>query len=393
MEKNKIITMLILLIFCYGCKEEYIGQYPVDNTPPAAVSNIRVQNLPGKVILTYQLPKEDDLFYVKAMYVMPDGTRREMASSAYSNTIECKGFGKSAKYTIELISVDKSYNESSPVSVEVEPLDSPIYDVLKTLQYQESFGGIKVQWKNPLKEDIVFDVLKKDESGKYSHIETIYSSETTPNRAIRGLDPEPTDFAFYFRDTYDNYTDTVFVRLAPFYEAQLDKKMFSALRLSSKFTLHSYGGSMDRMWDDIYTVDNNLYYVNVGPEKVYFAFDMGVEAKLSRFRLWTRRNYMYQLHHLREFEIWGTSDASATTDPDNWDGWVKIMACESIRPSGQTEGGNLTSEEEQYLLAGEEFEVPIEAPKFRYMKIRVNKTWGNTEAAFISEITIWGDTK
>jgi hypothetical protein len=357
------------------------------------VSGVEIQNLKGKAIITYSLPEEDDLLCVKAIYTLPNGKRKEMSSSAYSNSIELKGFGKGAKTKVELYSVDKSYNESVPVTVEVEPLDSPVYDVIKTLVLQEAFGGLKIRWENPLGEDIVMGALMKEDD-EFRHIETIYSSEPIAEKAIRGLASELTDFGFYFRDMFNNYTDTLYLQLTPIFEEEINKSAFVPLRLSPKFSLHSYGGGkMEAMWDNVYNVDNNLYYVNAAPEKIYFAFDMGMEAKLSRFKLWTRRNYMYQLHHIRTFEIWGTSDYAATTDPDSWNGWVKIMDCESVRPSGLTEGGAPTAEEEQYLLNGEEFEAPVEASKFRYMKFKINSTWSNSTAAFINEITVWGNTK
>ena len=73
--KIKIIFLsLIVAIIVSGCKEDYIGQYPVDSTPPPSVSNIRVENFPGFVKLTYDLPEVDDLFYVKAVYT---NTRRK----------------------------------------------------------------------------------------------------------------------------------------------------------------------------------------------------------------------------------------------------------------------------------------------------------------------------
>ena len=391
----KIIVLLLISIMFTGCNQDYIGQYPVHSTPPPPVSNVRVQNLPGSAILTYDLPEVDDLLYIKAVYTNSRGEKKEMSSSAYSNSIVLKGFGKAQKRQVTLVSVDKSYNESQPVVVEIEPLDSPIYDVFQSLEVIESFGGVALFWENPLREDVVLEALVKDEvDGEYKYIETIYSSEAVAKRSIRGLENKLTDFAFYFRDTYNNYTDTLYEQLTPIFEEELDKSKFVPLRLSSKFVLHGYGGaSMTKMWNNVYNVDNDLFYVNIASEPIYFSFDMGVEAKLSRFRLWTRRNYMYQLHHIRTFEIWGTSDPQATIDPDSWEGWVKIMDCESIRPSGATEGGAPTAEEEQYLLGGEEWEVPIDAPPFRYMRFKINSTWSNSAAAFINEITIWGSTQ
>lgn len=392
---KKIIVLSLISVIIIGCKQDYIGQYPVHKTPPPAVSNVRVQNLPGSAILTYDLPDVDDLFYIKAVYTNTRGEKKEMSSSAYSNNIVLKGFGKGQKHQVSLISVDKSYNESQPVIVEIEPLDSPIYDVFQSLEVAESFGGVSLFWENPLSENLVFEALIKDEAdGEYEFIETIYSSQAVAQRFIRGLESKPTDFAFYFRDTYNNYTDTFFVNLTPIFEEKLDKSKFVPLPLSNKFSYHSHGGrSMTRMWDNIYNVNGNLFYLNASPDTIYFSFDMGVEAKLSRFKLWTRLDYAYQLHHLKEFEIWGTSDPEATTDPDSWEGWVKIMYCESSRPSGLPEGDPPTAEDVEYALGGEEWEVPIGAPAFRYMRFKVLRTWTNSRSAFINEIDIWGSTQ
>lgn len=392
---RKIFILFLVLIMVASCKEDYIGQYPIHGTPPPPISNVRVENLPGAAKLTYDLPIVDDLLYIKALYTTDRGRKREMMSSAYSNTILLKGFGRGQKHNVILLTVDKSFNESSPVTVEIEPFDSPIHDALQTFHARESFGGVSLTWENPLKENMVLETLAKDETdGQYKYVETIYTAEAKAKRAVRGLADVPTDFAFFFRDTYGNYSDTVYTNLTPLFEEELNKTKFVPLRLSSKFSLHSYGGAnMTKLWNNIYNVDNDLYYVNTAPEKIYFGFDMGVEAKLSRFRLWTRRNYMYQLHHIRTFEIWGTSDPQATVDPDNWTGWVKIMDCESFRPSGAIEGGAPTAEEEQYLLGGEEWEIPLDAPPFRYFRFFIHSTWSNSRAAFINEITIWGSTK
>ena len=113
---NALFVLLLLTVFS-GCKEEYIGQYPVDSVAPKQVSNVQVQNMKGRVVLTYTLPEEDDLLCVTARYVLQNGVKREMSSSAYSNKIELKGFGKGRKYQVELYSIDKSYNESAPCVV------------------------------------------------------------------------------------------------------------------------------------------------------------------------------------------------------------------------------------------------------------------------------------
>ena len=94
--KNIYILFLVSIILA-SCKEEYIGQYPVHSTPPPTVSNVKIQNLPGSAILTYDLPQVDDLLCIKALYTTNNGQKKEMSSSAYSNKIVLKGFGKGEK--------------------------------------------------------------------------------------------------------------------------------------------------------------------------------------------------------------------------------------------------------------------------------------------------------
>ena len=392
--KKHIIYLFVSFAFCFGCKEEFIGQYPTDNVPPKNVTNVSVQNIAGGAILTYNLPEEDDLLCITAIYTLPDGRTKEMSSSAYSNNITLKGFGKSAKSTVKLIAVDKSHNNSEPVLVEIEPLDSPVYDVMKTFKVYESFGGLEFDWENPLEEDIVFGTMIKNEEGEYKHAGTIYSSQAIVDKAsIRGLEDVPTEFAFYFRDTYNNYTDTLFTSLTPYFEAELDKSKFVEMKLSNKFKPHGYSKGMKAMWNNNYNVDTDVFYINISDEEPYFSFDLGVEVKLSRFQLWQRRNFLFGLHNPRYFEIWGTTDVSKTTDPDNWEGWVKIMDCESKRPSGLDGGVAATAEDEAYALAGEEFKVPVDAPKIRYIRFWVHSSWTGTKAVHINELTFYGDNK
>lgn len=132
----------------------------------------------------------------------------------------------------------------------------------------------------------------------------------------------------------------------------MDKSKFMEFPLGKYFTHNNFGSkSMTGMWNNVYNVEKDLFYISAGTGmKPYFSFDMGVESKLSRFRLWTRLQYMYRLHHLRTFTVYGTNDAAVTKDPDNWEGWIKLMDCESFRPSGQIIGGEPNAEERNICL-------------------------------------------
>ena len=45
------------------------------------------------------------------------------------------------------------------------------------------------------------------------------------------------------------------------------------------------------------------------------------------------------------------------------------------------------------MLAGEECEFPVDVPKVRYLKFQIHNSWGDTDGAFINEISLLGSTK
>lgn len=399
MKKLNIIWVFMLLTFVFSCKEQPVGQYPVDKIAPQSVANPVVQNTKGGAILTYDLPNEADLLFVKAIFTLPNGKQKIVETSAFTNSLVINGFAKSAKATVQLIAVDKSRNESKPVNVEIEPLDSPIFDVFASTNIVAGFGGVKLSWSNSDKTDIVVGVLAKNAEGKYESLENFYTSVATGLGVVRGLKAEPTEFGVFVRDIYDNYTDTLFTTLTPWSEQQLDKKLFKAMTLASFFTLSSYGSSnMGVLWDDVWTNANTnttMYYVNTTTtEKIFITFDMGVSAKLSRFKFWGRTTWYFNLHHPKEFEIWGTNDPIvANGDRNSFAGWQLLTSGISTKPSGPDVLADnlLTSEDRALALAGEEFEFPLEAPVVRYVRFRCVRTWTDSKSMFLSELTFWGN--
>lgn len=387
-----------VLLILAACEQDTIGQYPIDAVAPQPVSNVRVINLPGAIRLSYDLPDEEDLLYVKAVYPLESGEVRVSKTSVFSNTMYIKGFGKSKKQVIQLIAVDGSQNESVPVEIEINPADAPIYSIINDLKASTTWGGFKLSWSNPLKEDIVMEVLRKDPvTGVFSHIESIYSSEINAERAVRGLDSTLTTFGIFIRDIYYNYTDTLEVQLKPLFEQPVPKTGFKGFPLSSQFKQHSaFGGGMIQMWDDITNVRENCYYIMTGNVNMpYFTIDMGLKAKFSRFRVWQRIDYMFALHNPREMIWYGTNDYNAANDNETpgWENnpaWTQLGAFESRRPSGGKSGDPITSEDQAYALAGEEFEFPIEAPSVRYIRFKLVSTWSGSSGLHINELAFWG---
>ncbi|HMM17326.1 MAG TPA: DUF4959 domain-containing protein, partial [Petrimonas sp.] len=84
MKKTFTYILLFILIVFSSCKEELIGQYPIENIPPQKVTNTAVKNIEGGALITYNISDEDDVLYVKANYKLDDGTPMEIKSSIYS---------------------------------------------------------------------------------------------------------------------------------------------------------------------------------------------------------------------------------------------------------------------------------------------------------------------
>ena len=71
--KNIVFLLFIINMILFGCKEEPIGQQPVNNNIPGQITDIKVDNIPGGAILTYKLPNDEDLLCAKAYYSIRPG--------------------------------------------------------------------------------------------------------------------------------------------------------------------------------------------------------------------------------------------------------------------------------------------------------------------------------
>lgn len=387
--KNIIYIGLILILLFSGCKEEYVGQYPIDSTPPSSVTNVVVENLSGKVKISYKIPNETDVLYVKAVYTNTVGETKEVRSSIFKDNLEISGFGRSKKQTIQLITVDRSQNESKPVPVEIEPFDSSIYETFETIKVVESWGGFKLFWENPLNEQLIVKVYRQQDD-EWTEIETFYSTETSAAWSVRGLDPVLQSFSIVIKDVYENATDTYYADLTPFYEIELPaKSQFKEMPLAPGYVVSGWSNGWAKLWDGIALTDDSKYYMGPQDPQPYFTVDMGKTYKLSRTKIWGRVLYAYSLHNPRYFEIWGTNSIEATRDATNWDGWELLLEGESYKPSGSNVS-EVTAEDKAYADAGEEFEFRDDVPPVRYIRFRSIQNWTKTNALHLNEWTLWG---
>ncbi len=86
-----------------------------DKGAPSQVTNVKVENLPGAAKITYRLPNDAKLLYVKAE-CMINGRMVEAKSSPYNNELLIEGFGNAGEAEVNLYSVSVSGNALSAVN-------------------------------------------------------------------------------------------------------------------------------------------------------------------------------------------------------------------------------------------------------------------------------------
>lgn len=397
--KESLIVMLLSLICLVGCSQnERIGLDPTDNIAPAAPTDILVENINGGAVISFTAPKDDDLLCVVASY-MVNGIERTTKASPYTNKLKVEGFGTEGEYEITLKSLDKSKNESAPVRVLINPLTAPVELIFKSLKVVDSFGGIKLTWDNTTEVNIIVEAFKKDDDDWMS-VENFYSSAKEGKATIRGFQPEPVTFKFRIRDRWDNYSDFLETDNLPLEEVQLDKSKFRTV-IALPGDSPSHGSlTIDKIWDG--NTVSSCYHGSGNDINRTITFDMGVVAKISRFKMWQRTEsaaWIYSHNNLKRYVIYGCNEITEEMRSGGWEdetgkvfptfeGWTEIVNVLCHKPSGDT--GKVTNEDKEYILNGDEQEVPIDAPAFRYVRIYMLENWSGGTIAQIGEMTFWG---
>ena len=395
------IAIALLSLFCLaGCgQNEQIGLDPTDNVAPAPPTNIQVENINGASIISFVAPKDDDLLCVVASYMI-NGVELTTKASPYVNHLKVEGFGEAGEYQIYLKSVDKSNNESESVVVNVNPLTPPVQSIYKSLKIVNSFGGVKLTWENVTEANIIVESYKKVDD-EWISVENFYSSSEQGKGSIRGFDPEPITFRFRIRDRWDNYSEFLEQECLPIKEVELDKSKFKEIVALPGDAKAMESLPIRNIWDG--NTVSKCYHTNEESIGRAITFDMGVLARVSRFKMWQRtesQDWIYAHNNLKHYIIYGCNEITAEmresgyTKPNDklvyptFEGWTKILDTWCYKPSGDT--GKVSNEDKEYILNGDEQEVPIEAPAFRYIRIHMLENWSGGTLSQIGEMTFWG---
>lgn len=408
----KFTFFSLLLSFILSSCTEYGEHKPLENNSnaPGIVTNVQVENLPGKSLISYTLPEDQDLLYIKATYTLPGtGEIAEVKSSYYNNSLLVEGFAREEEQKVTLVAVNRSEVESEPVEVSIKPLPSPIFDVFNSIEVYTAFGGFDVEAKNETGEDIVIEILEKNDLGELEiNDNSIYTAQQNIIARIRDLDTISYEFQFTVRDRWLNYTDTVTINVKPKFEKLLDNSKYSSLSYNGDAPPNPRCKGITGMWDgDILNWPNVLQtttdYTPTQPHVI--TFSIGQLAQISRVKIWDYPEYdqtgrpYYVAGALKEFEIWGCSTPADVLLPDvgvesdSTNPWVLLGTFTSVKPSGLPYG-EMNEEDLQAAEAGFDWNCnTANIPEVRYLRIRCIKNYLGTTFMAIAELQVYGGKK
>jgi hypothetical protein len=391
MKTKVFLTLLAFVpIFWYGCKEEGHLSYPdTDGSIPEQVRDVKWKSAPGGAVITYKLPKDKSLSYVKAVYEIQPGVYREAKSSIYMDTLYLVGFGDTADYKVNIYSVGRNEKESVPVTLDVKPDIPPVKSVYRTLTLDVTFGGVRITFKNESQADLaVFVMSDTTARQEWFQLSPFFTSSREGDFAIRNLEAKPADFGIYIRDRWNNKSDTLIKNLTPLYEEPIPYANFKLVSLPSDKNKGQGKYSVANLFNGSFGAAEDWYKSEDDTYPQWFTMDMQQKVIFSRMKLFQAVQYPYVPDWVKDFEIWGSNELT-----DDWDKWTLLGHFEGVKPSGLPDP-SYTAADMEYERAGEDYSFPIGIPAVRYMRFKVLINRGGGGKFYVlNELSFWGQVE
>lgn len=389
-----IIWSIVIFLSCHN---EELGQPPIESQAPGPVKVLDVKPTPGGAIISYELPADKDIMCVRAEY-MRNGKLATAAASMNNTSLEIQGLPPyTAEVNVQLITVDNSRNESSPVSVKITPLESPVVAILESFEASATFGGFNAKWINETKAEIGIKVMHEVD-GIYLDDGTYYSNKDTVLKLFDGYESELTKFKVYITDKWGNRSDDIYFELKPYFLVKLDGNNFEHITFPGDVKPVGYA-PFEYLFDgsNIGSYD----YVITDVEDEYpaaYSWDMKENVKLYRYKQWDIKPWAYSENSHIKWEIYGAVDYKKGMDEEYWDpgkgewrkDWVFLGYYEAKKPSGKGFYEAPTAEDVEYALEGVDFYFP-EAEPVRYIRYLVYETYTGRIGFACAELAFWGD--
>ena len=386
-----IPILLLLISIVVSCESED----KKDTTPPGELTITSTEATYGGAIISYTLPNDDDILYVRADYTNGKGEAVFRTVSKHVNQIEVSGFVVEEDVTVSLTVVDENQNKSKAVEHEIRPLQSFIYLVQESIEIVPDLGGVQVSWEN-IEEKTVFIYLHIAD-GDEEETRILSSSNATENIFVRGLEAKELGFSTKVEDFDGNITSLIEEGYyTPLFEEKINKDTWT---LVSNLSIdgNAYEGATVNFWDDVVDTfetnsDNSYFIINRNDNggvlrwPLDIVIDLNKKVKINRFKVWQRafwyngpgdQPYYYQSENLRSFDLFVSMDKSE---------WALLGSFQIEEPTN----GDISQALLDEAAAGHNFNLNEISPEFRYLKFSITSNFGSDSFCHGSEISLFG---
>ena len=386
-----IPILLLLISIVVSCESED----KKDTTPPGELTITSTEATYGGAIISYTLPNDDDILYVRADYTNGKGEAVFRTVSKHVNQIEVSGFVVEEDVTVSLTVVDENQNKSKAVEHQIRPLRSFIYLVQESVEIVPDLGGVQVSWEN-IEEKTVFIYLHIAD-GDEEETRILSSSNATENIFVRGLEAKELGFSTKVEDFDGNITSLLDQGyFTPLFEEKINKDTWT---LVSNLSIdgNAYEGATVNFWDDVVDTfetnsDNSYFIINRNDNggvlrwPLDIVIDLNKKVKINRFKVWQRafwyngpgdQPYYYQSENLRSFDLFVSMDKSE---------WALLGSFQIEEPTN----GDISQALLDEAVAGHNFNLDEISPEFRYLKFSITSNFGSDSFCHGSEISLFG---
>lgn len=390
MKRIYLIAVIFAILYSYGCSKQGRLDFVDENAPaPAQVSEVKVVPTPGGAILTYKLPVDENLSYVKAVYEIQPGVFREAKSSRYTDTLQLVGFGDTLAHQVKIFSIGKNEKSSEAALISVNPATPPVNTVFNSATLSATFGGVNVAFKNPSKADLAI-VVMRDTTGQdtWAVVSTFYTAAVSGNFASRGLESKSQKFAMYIRDRWNNKSATLNEVLTPKFEIEIPKTTFKILVLPTDQTeLAGADFKLTNLFDG--PLNRQIYASsNASSLPQWVTIDLGKKVQLSRFKMFMDEySHCYTGSALKNFELWGSNNPDVD---GGWTQWQKLGTFETLKPSGLPLGQKTAEDINYAAVLGCDYNFDGDPPAVRYLRLKSIETYSSTGQVVIQELSFFG---
>tara|TARA_B100001059_G_C17834873_1_gene587330 strand:- start:2499 stop:3686 length:1188 start_codon:yes stop_codon:yes gene_type:complete len=390
---KKLFLLTILIFTVNSCSKQDDG----DTTPPSVLTIDSVTPTNGGGIISYTLPNDDDILYVRAEYTNSNGVDVTRASSGYNNSIEIDGLNQTTALTITLYVIDENYNQSPPIYVELVPLESFIYLVQESIEVTTDLGGFRITWEN-IQSKTVY-VFVHINNGIEEEIRILSSNNSSESIAVRGLPSDEITISTRIED-FDENSTTLEEKgtLTPLFEQVIDKSTWT-LVTSQSVNGNAWEGASVNFWDDVIDTTNNnsdnsyfMIWRDLNGGSLDWPLDLVIDlnknVKVTRFTVWQRAYwyngpsdvpYYFQEENMKSFIIYASNDGQV---------WEELGQFDIGDPRDSE--GNIPQSALESAANGHEFELDQVSESFRYLKFSVTSNYGSEAYVNGSEITMYG---